>query len=196
MRIALAAAVSLAFAGSALALDHAETPLKTSGCKVLKMEKRDLDGKPLAQKDRYPSEWRCQGIGDTYVYIKYDGERESIAFGSAELQTTEDIRQGGLGRWGPVIEWRGKRDAMGALEPDAVIVKYTWIDPESGTKAEDADLTVIRLGEGATDTCAVARINTLANRDAIEIARRTADGEAVNYKCRDGQEPEYRGRTR
>ena len=54
MRIVLAAAVSLAFAGTALALDHAEMPLKTSGCKVLKMEKRDLDGKPLKQKGSLP----------------------------------------------------------------------------------------------------------------------------------------------
>lgn len=196
MRIVLAAAAGLAFAGTALALDRAETPLKTSGCKVLKIEKRDLDGKPLKKKDRYPSEWRCEGIGDIFVYIKYDGERESIAFGSLESQTSDDIRQGMLGRWGPEIEWRGKRDEMGALEPAAIIVKYTWIDPESGTKAEDADLTVIRLGEDALDTCAVARINTLANRDAMEIARRTADGEAVDYKCREGQEPEYRGKTR
>ena len=63
MRIVLAAAVSLVFAGTALALDHAETPLKTSGCKVLKMEKRGLDGKPLNKRIATPPNGGAKGSG-------------------------------------------------------------------------------------------------------------------------------------
>lgn len=181
---------------AALALESVETPLNTDQCQVLKKENRDHTGELLKKQDWWPSYWRCQGLGNRFVYISFDGEREQIGFGTRSTQTTGNTRHGRLGGWGPVVEWRGAKDATGALVPVAAIVKYKWIDPESETNAEDSDLSVIRLGKGKTDTCVVARVNMTANSDSLEIARKVADSEAASFVCREDAEPEYRGKTR
>lgn len=194
---AITLAIVLASTGIANAADSVVTELVTERCTVTMMETEDEAGEPLKKEDHYPTAWRCNGNGDLFVHVLYGHEREEIAFGTARRATTAYMRHGHFGSWGPSVEWRGTKDKSGKLVPVAAIAPYRW-DIRNGEDEKDrevgGDLAVIRLGKSKSETCIVAWVDTVANPDAMTIARKAADEWAVARKCSASRKPGYLGK--
>ena len=179
----------LVSAGGAMAADGAVTDLVTGRCTVIARETKDEAGEPLKKSEQYASAWRCAGHQGRYVYVRYGDQREEIAFGSRRGVTTGYLGHGHFGSWGPTVEWRGT----------AAIVQYRWDirdGEEAGKRDVGGDLAVIRLGQGRKDTCIVAWVDTIANADAIDLARKAADSQVAGHVCSEARKPDYLGKRR
>jgi hypothetical protein len=184
-------------AGIANAADSVVTELVTDRCTVTVVETEDEAGEPLKKEDHFPTAWRCKGNGGLFVYVLYNHQREAIAFGTARRETTSYMRHGHFGSWGPSVEWRGKKDKSGQLVPAAVIAPYRW-DIRNGDDEKDrdvgGDLAIIRLGKSKSETCVVAWVDTVANPDAMDIARKAADERAAGHICSPSRKSIYLGK--
>src|SRR5205807_10444140 len=80
-----------------------------------------------------------------------------------------------------MIEWRSGRDGR----PFAIIVGWSYADSENtdatGRPRSNRLLVVMRLPPGGV--CRVAIVERAANRDAIALARKSADETARDFKC-------------
>jgi len=194
---AFAVAILLASVGVANAADSIVTELVTDRCTVAMVETEDEAGEPLKKEDHYPTAWRCKGNGGLFAYVLYNHEREEIAFGTARRETTGYMRHGHFGSWGPSVEWRGTKNKNGQLAAVAAIVAYRW-DIRNGDNENDrevgGDLAVIRLGKSRGETCIIAWVDTVANPDAMSIARQAADQRAAGHKCSAAHKPGYLGK--
>ena len=78
----------------------------------------------------------------------------------------------------------------------AAIAPYRW-DIRNGEDEKDrdvgGDLAIIRLGKSKNDTCIIAFIDTVANPDAMTIARKAADERAARHKCTPARGSVYLG---
>lgn len=142
--------------------------------------------------DRGPS-WRCTGLPGYPVHVAMVGQRTYLSAGAepekrrAARQTLEAVNSAVDARSGHItIEWRVSRRG-GEARPYAMIVRYATAS-EAG-KGEV--LVVSRVAE--TESCQVARIDALANADAMVLARAVADGEAKTFDC--AAPPKVVGRT-
>jgi hypothetical protein len=195
MRI-FAVALLLLAPGTAHAADSISTELVTERCTVTIVETEDEAGEPLKKDEQFPTAWRCNGVGGLYVYVLYNHQREEIAFGTARRETTNYMRHGHFGSWGPSVEWRGTKYKGSRLVPVVAIAPYRWdIRNSDDEKDRDVggDLAVIKLGKSKNDTCIIAWVDTVANRDAMSIARKAADERAASYKCSASRKPGYLG---
>jgi len=179
------------------AADSLVTELVTDRCAVTMMETEDEAGEPLKKEEQFPTAWRCKGHGAWFVYVRYNHQREDIAFGTGRRETTGYMRHGHFGGWGPTVEWRGIKDRTGHLQAVAAIVGYHW-DIPNGEDEKDKDvgrdLAVIRIGKTKADTCVVAFVDAVANPRAMEHARKVADERAITYKCTPSRKPAYVGK--
>lgn len=195
---AAAAVLCLAISAPALAADALISSLDRAKCKVTAIETRDEAGEPLAKSDRYPTAWRCAGIGGRFVHVHYTHQREEIAFGGARRATSRFMRHGHFGSWGAEIEWRGLKGRGGALQATAAIAAYRW-DIRGGEDPKDwdvgGDLAVIRIGQGSRDTCIIAWVDLVANPDAMALARKAADEQTARFDCGRDQ-PAHLGQRR
>ena len=196
MRSLLALALLPAWIGTAAAADPqvlAETPLGSDRCEVIATAKTDDAGEPLQESEWYASEWRCEGYQGRSVYLAYGDGREGVAFGSGQSAPAHHLWHHRFGAWGPSIEWRG---AQGQA-PLAAIARYSW-NIQLGTENEPpdigADLAVISVGSGREDTCIIAWVDTVANPDAVELARKRADEALSGNSCKADRQPERLGK--
>lgn len=155
----------------------------TIDLKVCKRIKRHRDG----------SAWMCEGLAGLPVYFAEGDLRQFVSVG-AEAQKRRAATQT-LGAFNSIfesgstratVEWRFDRRGERKL-PYAIIVRFhTSRDGRTGDV-----LVVSKVSD--TDTCHVAYIDALANRDAIAIARQIADKQTKTFDCR--REPRTEGAT-
>lgn len=137
--------------------------------------------------------WQCKGLPGYPVHVAIAGQRTYLSAGTepekrrAARQTLDAVNSAVDARSGHItIEWRFQR-RQGEARPYAMIVRYSTTS--AGGKGEV--LVVSRVGE--SESCQVARIDALANADAMVLARTIADGEARTFDCK--APPKVVGRT-
>ncbi len=155
----------------------------TIDLKVCKKIKRHRDG----------GAWMCEGLAGLPVYFAEGDLRQFVSVGAeaqkrrAATQTLgafNSIFEAGSSR--ATVEWRFDRRGERKL-PYAIIVRFhTSRDGRSG------DVLVVSKVSDA-ESCHVAYIDALANKDAIALARQIADTQTKSFDCR--REPKPEGAT-
>ena len=143
----------------------------------------------VIQSDDFGSTWACPGLKGIPVMVSEGDLRMFVSYGLTS--TTEKAAEQTLGpfnRLGDKIEWRVS-NAEGYWKPFATILRY--FTQREGTETEGQVLVVTRVQPGAT--CQIAYVDALANPDANELARKTADERAKDFDC-SKDEPEYVGK--
>jgi hypothetical protein len=153
----------------------------------------DLEACKRLERHRDGGAWRCEGLPGYPVYVAERDSRHFVSAGPgvekrrAATQTLgpfNSIFERGSKR--ATIEWRFDRRGERQI-PYAIIVRFhTALDGRRGDV-----LVVSKVSAG--ETCHVAYIDALANRDAIALARQIADGRARSFDCR--REPTAEGAT-
>jgi hypothetical protein len=153
----------------------------TIDLKVCKKIKRHRDG----------GAWMCEGLAGLPVYFAEGDLRQFVSVGAdaqkrrAATQTLgafNSIFETGSSR--ATVEWRFDRRGERKL-PYAIIVRFhTSRDGRSG------DVLVVSKVSDA-ETCHVAYIDALANKNAIALARQIADKQTKSFDCR--REPKTEG---
>jgi len=170
----LAAATLLGMLGSAQAqfIQTEETPI-------------DLDLCTVVQSDDFGSTWACPGHKGIPVMIAERDEHFMVSFGLTS--TTEPAAKQTLppvNHPGGKIEWRVS-NASGAYKPVAAIVPFLTEPPKPAEgkepEPEGRILVVVKIEPGKT--CQIAWIDAVANSDATELARKTADEKAADFDC-------------
>lgn len=128
--------------------------------------------------------WLCDGLPGYPVYVARDGGRTFLSAGPGgasrraarqSLDAANTVFDGKSPR--TAVEWRFViRDKR--VVPYATIVRY--FTQTAGGRGEV--VVVTRVSD--QDTCQVARIDALANRDAMVLARDIADRQARTFDCR------------
>ena len=138
--------------------------------------------------------WNCAGIAGYPVYIAEGDLREYLAFGPnarkhrAADQTLPPFNTVFNGKTNlGSIEWRLESLEGGREVPFATIVRYSTKNDEGSGQV----LIVTKIADG--QSCQVARIDALANPDALALAREVADKEARAFDCK--QDPKSFGNT-
>ena len=143
----------------------------------------------VIQSDDFGSTWACTGLKGMPVMVSESDLRMSVSYGLTS--TTEKAAKQKLqppNRLGDKIEWRVS-NAEGYWKPFATILPF-FTQGEEG-KPEGQVLVVTKIASGAT--CHVAYIDALANPDANDLARKTADEKAKDFDCA-ASGPEYVGK--
>lgn len=139
----------------------------------------DLDQCTVITSDDFGSTWACSGLKGLPVMVAEGDLRMFVSYGLTS--TTEKAAEQTLppfNHLGPKIEWRVS-NVDGAYKPFATILRFFVSREESD--AEGQVLVVTKVAPGAT--CHVAYIDALANPDANELARKTADEQAPGFDC-------------
>ena len=165
MKLILAAALALSFATPALAaFNSAYTDLDLDACLVL-------------DADDFGASWSCPGYKGYPLMVTEGDLRFSLVYGfgakAADGQTLPPFN-----RLGEKLEWRLSNE-LGRWMPIATIVRYHTADPETGEDKGQV-LVVTQLVEG--NSCHIAYIDALANKNANELAREAAD-KAGEFDC-------------
>lgn len=149
----------------------------------------DLNLCTVMESDDFGTMWACPGLKGMPVMITEGDLRMFVSYGlSSTTEKAADETLGPFNRLGEKIEWRVS-NAEGHWKPFATILRF-FTQRESG-EAEGQVLVVTKIAPGAT--CHIAYIDALANPDANELARKTADTKAKDFDCAEG-EPEYVGK--
>src|SRR5436190_13001077 len=142
--------------------------------KACKQVKRHRDG----------GAWLCDGLAGLPVYVAEGDLRQFLSVGAdaqkrrAATQTLgafNSIFENGSDR--ATIEWRFDRRGERQI-PYAIIVRF-----HTAQDGRKGDLLVVSK-VSPTETCHVAHVDALANRDAITFARFVADYQAKTFDCR------------
>lgn len=143
----------------------------------------------VIESDDFGTMWACSGLKGMPVMVSEGDLRMFVSYGLTS--TTEKAAEQTLSPFnhlGDKIEWRVS-NAEGYWKPFATILRF-FTQGEEG-EPEGQILVVTRVAPGAT--CQIAYIDALANPDANELARRTADSKARDFDC-ENSEPEYVGK--
>ena len=147
-----------------------------------------LDDCSITTTNDFGTIWACPGYRGIPVMVAEDDQRFMVSFGlksTEEPAATETLPP--FNSLGDTIEWRVS-NREGRWKPFATIIRYR-IDAAEGRKGGEV-LVVTRVAEGAT--CQIAYIDALANADANELARQTADRNGFDFNC--AKEPEVVGK--
>lgn len=135
--------------------------------------------------------WICPGLPGYPLYISVDGQRTFFSPGPKAatrraarqaLSSASSLFDGKSRR--AAIEWRFViRDKK--VVPYATIVRYFT----QGAAGRGEVVVVTKVAE--IESCQVARIDALANGDAMVLARAVADRKARSFEC--GNDPEVVG---
>jgi hypothetical protein len=137
--------------------------------------------------------WRCQGLPGYPLYVAIGQSRTSVSVGprpeahraaKQSLGAANTLFDGKSPR--SAIEWRFVIREKKTV-PYATIVRYFTQD----VRGRGEVVVVTRVADG--ESCQVARIDALANPEAMVIAREIADRKARTFDCR--QEPAVIGAT-
>ncbi len=137
--------------------------------------------------------WMCEGLSGLPVYVAEGDLRQFVSVGAgarkrrAATQTLgafNSIFEPGSNR--ATVEWRFDRRGERKL-PYAIIVRF-----HTSRDGHNGDVLVVSKVSDA-ETCHVAYIDALANKDAIALARRIADQQTKSFDCH--KEPRTAGAT-
>lgn len=153
----------------------------------------DLDLCTVISSDDFGSTWACSGFKGMPVMVSEGDLRMMVSYG---LTSTEEKAASQtlppFNHLGEKIEWR-LSNAEGGYKPFATILRYfvQRTDPETGAEKDEGQILVVtKVSPGAT--CQIAWIDALANPNANELARKTADERAKDFDC--ANEPEIVGK--
>ena len=137
----------------------------------------DLDACLVLEADDFGASWSCPGYKGYPLMVTEGDLRFSLIYGfgakASDGQTLPPFNH-----LGEKLEWRLSND-LGRWMPIATIVRYYTADPETGEDKGQV-LVVTQLVEG--NSCHIAYIDALANKDANELARAAAD-KAGDFDC-------------
>jgi hypothetical protein len=146
------------------------TTIDLSTCRVIK---KDADG----------ARWICKGLpgypvyvaeGDLRMFVSMGTKPESRRAASQTLRAFNSLFTGKTKR--ATIEWRfvklGSRDV-----PYATILRY-----ETQNDAAKGQILIVSK-VSPTEACHLAYVDAIANSDAIELARKSADDTARIFDC-------------
>lgn len=153
----------------------------------------DLKTCRQVRRHRDGGAWMCEGLAGLPVYVAEGDLRQFVSVGAnaqkrrAATQTLgafNSIFDPGSSR--ATVEWRFDRRGEHKL-PYATIMRF-----HTSRDGRRGDVLVVSKVSDA-ETCHVAYIDALANKDAIALARRIADTQAKAFDCR--REPYTEGAT-
>lgn len=171
----LAALAALILAAPAeAAFNSAYTDLNLDECLVL-------------DADDFGASWACPGYKGYPMKVNEGDLRFSIGYGFNVDKEPFPQTLSPFNELGPRMEWR-LSNASGRWLPIATIVRYHTADPVTGENKGQV-LVVTQLVEG--NTCHIAYIDAIANKDANEMARQAADASG-DFDCM-SREPETIG---
>jgi len=137
----------------------------------------DLDECLVLDADDFGASWSCPGYKGYPLMVTEGDLRFSLIYGfgakAADGQTLPPFNH-----VGEKLEWRLSNE-LGRWMPIATIVRYHTADPETGEDKGQV-LVVTQLVEG--NSCHIAYVDALANKDANELAREAAD-KAGEFDC-------------
>ena len=149
----------------------------------------NLDQCLVLDADDFSVSWSCPGYKGYPLKVSEGDLRYSLEYGfniAANQNGSQTLPP--FNHLGPKLEWR-LSNASGGWLPVATIVRYFTANPETGEDKGQV-LVVTQLVEG--NTCHVAYVDALANKDANELARKAAD-ESGDFDCAT-DEPEVIGK--
>ena len=132
--------------------------------------------------DEYASTRVCPGKAGYAVIVDDDDLRTTVTIGK-KGKAKAVIAGGSEGQFSSVhdtVEWRSVK---GAAEPFAVIIRWSFRDPNDESKeGKDLPLLIVaRLSPGPI--CQIALVDTTAEQDANALARQIADERARGFEC-------------
>jgi hypothetical protein len=153
----------------------------------------DLKACKKVRRHRDGGAWMCDGLAGLPVYVAEGDLRQFVSVG-AEAQKRRAATQT-LGAFNSIfetggtratVEWRFDRRGERKL-PYATIMRF-----HTSRDGRRGDVLVVSKVSDA-ETCHVAYIDALANRDAIALARHVADRQSKSFDC--SREPRTEGAT-
>ena len=135
--------------------------------------------------------WTCDGLSGYPVYVAEGDRHQFISFGpnanrrraaTQTLKSANSVFTPDHSR--ATVEWRFRR-RDGRDVPYATIMRFYTSSGSKGDVIRGDVLVVSKVTP--TDACQVARIDALANPDAIIIARSVADELSPTFDCRTDQ---------
>ncbi len=155
----------------------------------------EVDCKQVSE-DEVGGSWTCKGYGDYPVHFAESDLRQSAFYGPVgdwyEKGASETF--GAFNYAGPTIEWRIENG-----RPFATIRRWFVSgapDADGNPGPETQVLVVSRVAQPADgEGCVVAYVEATANPDANDLARRIADEQARDFRCR-ASEPAWAGMRR
>ena len=118
---------------------------------------------------------RCPGLAGSRVYITAGVHDVVLSFRWGRAKPVDVFDRGSVGT---KLEWRGTRDKQG-FKPHAVLVELVMKEPDDD-KTHNA-WGVIRMER--RNACLMAVVDQAANKDALALARATADAQAPGAAC-------------
>lgn len=149
----------------------------------------NLDDCLVLEADDFGASWSCPGYKGFPVKVQEGDLRFSVSYGfepdenSAGFQTLPPFNN-----LGGKLEWR-LSNAKGYFFPVATIVRYHTADTVTGEDKGQV-LVVTQIAEG--NSCHIAYVDALANKNANDLAREAAD-KAGDFNCA-AEEPEVIGK--
>lgn len=137
----------------------------------------DLDACTEVSADEMGASFACEGYDGIPVSIAEGDLRFFVSYGdTADEEKAASQTLPPFNTLGKKIEWR-----LADGVPFATILRF-FVQRE-GSETDGQVLVVTKLGEG--ETCQVAYIDALANKNANELARQAADDFAADFDCED-----------
>jgi len=149
----------------------------------------NLDDCLVLEADDFGASWSCPGYKGFPVKVQEGDLRFSISYGfEPEENSTGFQTLPPFNNLGGKLEWR-LSNAKGYFFPVATIVRYHTADTVTGEDKGQV-LVVTQIAEG--NSCHIAYVDALANKNANDLAREAAD-KAGDFNCA-ADEPEVIGK--
>lgn len=137
----------------------------------------NLDQCLVLDADDFGASWACPGYKGYPLMVTEGDLRFSLIYGfGAKVADGQTLPP--FNTLGAKLEWRLSNE-LGRWMPVATIVRYHTADPETGEDKGQV-LVVTQLVEG--NSCHIAYIDAIANKDANELAREAAD-KSGDFDC-------------
>lgn len=122
---------------------------------------------------------RCPGLAGSRVYTEAGVHSVLLSFRWGRHKAVDVIKDDSIGT---KLEWRGTGTRT-AFKPHAVIVTIVVKDYDADEKHNV--IGVLRME--SRNACLMAVIDEDGNKEALKLARATADKDAPAFSCKDGK---------
>jgi len=122
---------------------------------------------------------RCPGLGGARVYTEAGVNSVLLSFRWGRQKAVDAVKSDSIGT---KLEWRGT-GSRERFKPHAAIVTIVVKDYDADKKHNV--IGVLRMEP--RNACLMAVIDEAANKDALALARTTADKEAPSFTCKGGK---------